>query len=122
MKRSLLFMACLGICALFLTACTKEKAFSAGTEMTAEELRLYRERLLAEQEAENTEQAPAPEVSDETELSVCYYTTNGSVWHADRNCSYLKRSQNVLEGSVEGAAIAGKTRPCSSCAAAYIED
>ena len=122
MKKSLLFMACVGICACFLTACGRDKSFSAGTEMSAEELRLYRERLLAQKEQEAPAEPEEPEQEPLEELDTCYYTENGTVWHADRNCSYLKRSQNVLEGSVEGAAIAGKTRPCSSCAAAYIEE
>ena len=132
MKKSLLLMACIGVCACVLAACAKDKAFSAGTELTADEIRAYRERLqaerLAKEEAENApEEAPdvAPDETVEEEsdeaLEVCYYTENGSVWHADRDCSYLKRSQNVLSGSVEGAAIAGKNRPCSSCAAAYQE-
>ena len=126
MKRSLLFMACLGLCACLLTACAKKTDFSAGTEMTAEELRQYREKLLAQKEQAKQEES-AEDVGAEkpvTDLAdlICYYTENGSVWHADRNCSYLKRSQNVLEGSAEGAAIAGKSRPCSGCAAAYIEE
>ena len=123
--KKLLMRACLGICALALAACAKERGFSAGTEMSAEELKAYRERLLAQQaEAEQKEEPAAPEAPAEEDelLDVCYYTQNGTVWHADRNCSYLKRSQNVLQGSVEGAAIAGKTRPCSSCAAAYTEE
>ena len=119
MKKRFLFMACLGLCACLLTACTKETSFSAGTEMSADELRLYRERLLAQkQQEEDAENKPAADVEE----LVCYYAENGSVWHIDRECSYLKRSKNVLEGSVEGAAIAGKTRPCSGCASAYIEE
>ena len=122
MKKSLLFMACLGLCACLLTACAREEGFSAGTEMTAEELRLYREKLLAQKEEAPAEKEPEDEAPTDVSELVCYYTENGSVWHADRNCSYLKRSQNVLEGSVEGAAIAGKERPCSGCAAADIEE
>ena len=119
MRRSLLLMACVGLCALAFSACTKDRAFSAGTEMNAEEMKLYRERLLAEKEEG---EVPEAEPEEPVPLETCYYTENGTVWHADRECAYLKRSKNVLNGSVEGAAIAGKTRPCSSCAAAYIED
>lgn len=130
MKKSLLMMACLGICAFVLTSCAKDSGFSAGTEMSGEELEKYRGQLLAAQDADKepaaSEKEDVPTISDqekeEAELSVVYYTENGTVWHAERDCSYLKRSQNVLEGSVEGAAIAGKTRPCSSCAKAYKEE
>ncbi len=120
MKKSLLMMACLGICAFVLTSCSKDHGFSAGNEMSGEELEKYREQLLAEQNEEKADEQEPEEPADEP-LEVVYYTENGTVWHADRNCSYLKRSQNVLEGSVEGAAIAGKTRPCSACAA-HIEE
>ena len=121
MKKSLLLMAFLGICAFVLTSCSKDHGFSAGTEMSGDELEKYRAQLLAEQAKEEQPADPEPEEPADEALSVVYYTENGTVWHADRNCSYLKRSQNVLEGSVEGAAIAGKTRPCSACAA-HIEE
>lgn len=128
MRKSLFLAACLGVCALLLTACTKEQVFSAGTEMCAEELELYRSKLLAKKDEGTDESLPEQErieveKNEENGLpDVCYYTENGSVWHASESCSYLKRSKDVLQGSVEGATIAGKQRPCSSCASVYIQE
>ena len=125
MKKPLLFMACVGICACVLAACTRGKTEVPGDELTAAEIEVYRQKLLAEQEAQRAEEVSSePEMAPEkeTETDVCYYTAVGTVWHADRGCSYLKRSKEVLEGSISGAAIAGKQRPCSSCASMYIQE
>jgi hypothetical protein len=121
MKRSLLLMACVGLCALALAACGKEEDFSAGKRMNAEETRALRDKMLAEQKKPEPEQTPAEEEAAELP-DVCYYTEKGGKWHASADCRYLKNSTDVLEGSVESAALAGKNQPCSACAAAYIED
>jgi len=113
MKRSLIFMACVSMVALALAACHRESGFSAGTEMNADEIRAYREKLLAESA---TETAPEESVSSEALPEVCYYVEKGSVWHASKSCSSLKKSENIIESDLEGAEIAGKARPCSKCA------
>ena len=41
-----------------------------------------------------------------------YWTPNGSVWHYDRNCSALSRSQEILSGTIEES---GKERGCKLC-------
>ncbi|MBQ8213728.1 MAG: hypothetical protein IJZ80_06940, partial [Clostridia bacterium] len=51
---------------------------------------------------------------------VCYYTETGSVWHASTDCSYLKNADHILQGTPEGAELAGKARPCSRCASLYV--
>ena len=44
-----------------------------------------------------------------------YWTSSGSVWHTRRDCSYIKKSQKVLSGTVEEAIADGKKKLCSSC-------
>ncbi len=46
---------------------------------------------------------------------VVYWTKSGYTWHISINCSYLKKSDNILSGSVEDAVEAGKTKVCSRC-------
>ena len=125
MKKSLIIMACLGACALLLAACGKEKRFSAGEEMDAEEIKAYREKLMAEATVKSEEPAePKPEIDEgENGLpTVCYYTEKGTKWHASHKCRYLQKSVDVMEGSLESAHLAGKTSPCSGCGAAYTEE
>jgi len=125
--KKLLMVACVGICALALAACGKGKSFSAGVEMNAEEARAYRERLLAQkaeeekaEDAVTSEDVPADEIEEGDELpDVCYYTANGGVWHYARSCSYLRNAEDILNGSVESAALLGKVRPCSRCASMF---
>ncbi|MBQ9099396.1 MAG: hypothetical protein IJY50_08220 [Clostridia bacterium] len=123
MKKSLIVMACLGACALVLAACGKEKRFSAGEEMNAEEIKAYREKLMAQTEP-SVDEAPetAPEAGEDALPAVCYYTEKGTKWHASLKCRYLRKSVDILEGSLESAHLAGKTSPCSGCAAAYTEE
>ena len=124
MKRSLILMACVGLCALALAACGKKDEFSAGQRLNAEETRALRDKLLAEEtenEAPKSEEAPAEEEQDGLP-AVCYYTEKGGKWHASADCRYLKNSADILSGSVESAVLAGKDQPCSGCAAAYIGD
>lgn len=144
MKKSLILMACVGVIALAFTACHREDGFSAGSEMSADEVRAYREKLLAEtlSEAKPPEATPPstpsepvlpstpsevtpPEAEGGEDVEdggteelpeICYYVANGSVWHASNNCSYIKNSKNVIQDDVEGAQAAGKARPCSKCA------
>ena len=131
MKKKLILMACLGMCALALAACGKEKTGEAGKEMSAEELRAYRDRLAAEAETASTDDTPAEapvetdvtaEETTEADDLVCFYTEKGTKWHVRENCQYLKNSKEIMVGDPESAAAAGKVTPCSACAAAYIED
>lgn len=123
MKKSLIWMACVGLCALALAACSKEDRFSAGKRLHADDAQDMREKLLAEQAQAPATEEKEPEVEVEDALPVvCYYTEKGGKWHASANCRYLKNSTDILEGSVEGANYAGKNQPCSVCAAAYIKE
>ena len=113
MKKSLILMACVSVVALAFASCHRESGFSAGTEMTADEIKAYREKLLTESTEEPT---PEQDVSSDAFPDVCYYVESGSVWHTSKSCSALKRSENIIESSPEGAENAGKARPCSKCA------
>jgi hypothetical protein len=71
---------------------------------------------------EETETAPADTAQSETAESETvavsgkvYWTKGGSVYHRDRDCYHLKKSQSVSEGSVEQAVSLGKERLCASC-------
>jgi hypothetical protein len=51
---------------------------------------------------------------DNREIKIYYYTESGTKWHIDKECRYLKRSKNILEGdykTVEGKGLS----PCSGC-------
>ena len=61
-------------------------------------------------------QAETPSYAEDVADGVMYFTENGSVWHRDRECSSLKRSTNVLSGTVEEAEAKGKAAPCKRCA------
>jgi hypothetical protein len=67
---------------------------------------------------EETETAPAEETAESETVAVSgkvYWTKGGSVYHKDRDCYHLKKSQSVSEGSVEQAVSLGKERLCASC-------
>jgi hypothetical protein len=113
MKKSLILMACVSMVALAFASCHRESGFSAGTAMNADEIKAYREKLLAEN---TVEPAPEEEAASDTLPDVCYYVEKGSVWHASKDCSSLKKSENIIESDPEGAELAGKARPCSKCA------
>lgn len=123
MKKGKILLACLGLCALALAACGKDKTKDA--PISADELRLQREKLLEQNsEAElPVSRTPVEEepVQEEDEI-VCYYTEKGGKWHIRESCQYLKNSKEILSGSYESALAAGKVTPCSACAAAYIEE
>ena len=113
-KRMLLLAAALGLCACTLMGCRQRPAFDAGEALSAEELATLRGSL-AQKGGEAELDAPAggdtPTQGDET----FYYTASGEVYHRDRNCTYLKKSSTVNEGTAEAAIAAGKIRACSRC-------
>lgn len=70
--------------------------------------------------SENDEMASGAQMADtdaaESEnKTVVYYTESGETYHFDRNCTYLKNSKLINEGSADAALTAGKSRPCSRC-------
>ena len=48
-------------------------------------------------------------------LSMCYFTQAGTVWHADRECFYIKTAAEIFSATPEHAMLSGKAKPCSRC-------
>lgn len=117
MKKSMLMLVCLGAAAWLLGNRKKE-------EKTAEVTLPAAPEAACEEPPAAVPQEPAEAISTEPKINesplTVYYTENGKVFHTDHRCVYLRRSASVLQTSVEVAALAGKTRPCSGCAA-YME-
>ncbi len=64
---------------------------------------------------ENASEATSEEINwDEYEGEV-YWTKSGTVWHISKNCSSLKKSHDIISGSVNDAKEGGKERACSRC-------
>ena len=63
-------------------------------------------------EAPETTAAEDSDSSQAPETGTVYWTPGGSVWHSDPNCGALKRSSEVLSGSVDDS---GKSRGCKIC-------
>ncbi len=45
-------------------------------------------------------------------VAIVYWTSGGSVWHADRECRHFKESSVILSGTIEES---GKDKACSAC-------
>lgn len=65
--------------------------------------------------AEDTAESETAESETVAVSGKVYWTKSGSVYHKDRDCYHLKKSQSVSEGSVEQAVSLGKERLCASC-------
>lgn len=48
--------------------------------------------------------------------AAAYWTPNGKSYHFSSNCTSLKRSKNILSGTLQEALNAGKKDPCNLCA------
>lgn len=55
------------------------------------------------------------ETANTTAPSVVYWTEGGSVYHHSSDCSSLRSSENILQGSIEDALLAEKERACKRC-------
>lgn len=110
MKRIAIVLAALLL--FLLAACAKDDGFDAGKTLTGEELEELQKSLLEEK---NQPVTPPEKVE-------CYYTAGGSVYHKDRNCSFLKNAKEVLGGTIEEATVTRALRPCSRCAAEKTEE
>ena len=56
------------------------------------------------------------ESSNENIGNICYWTESGSVWHTYKDCYHIKKSTNILSGTVEEAKEEGKSHICTACA------
>lgn len=55
------------------------------------------------------------DTANTTAPSVVYWTEGGSVYHHSSDCSSLRSSENILQGSIEDALLAEKERACKRC-------
>lgn len=110
MKRAVIVLAALFL--LLFAGCAKSDGFDAGETLSGEELEQLQKSLLEEK----NQPATPPEKIE------CYYTASGSVYHKDRNCSFLKNAKEVLEGTIEEATVTRALRPCSRCAVEKTEE
>lgn len=53
--------------------------------------------------------------SSDEDPELVYWTENGSVYHLKKDCSSLRRSTNILQGSIAEALAAKKERVCKTC-------
>ena len=100
--------ACIVVLLVLLTlaACTEQGAMEVfiGEVLSPEEQQsLYDAR--AEQESE-------PEINVKGKV---YWTKNGTKYHKDPECSYLRNAKELQSGTAAEAANHGASGPCSRC-------
>ncbi len=91
---------------LLISACASEPVYIAN-EIDADELWTVSENIVLTESAGETEK--------KWNGVTVYYTESGSVWHKSADCSALKKSKNVIEGTQEQAESEGKERACKKC-------
>ena len=55
-------------------------------------------------------------ISSNVNNKTVYFTPNGKSYHYDKDCSTLKRSKIILDGSQQEAISLGHADPCNICA------
>lgn len=109
MKKTAVLFAALGVGAAALAVLSRK--------MTKNEEKAVAEQVPEAPVSELPENAPEMAETDTVmPLSACFYTESGTVWHADRDCFYIKTAAEIFSDSPEGARLAGKQKPCSRCA------
>lgn len=94
--------AVLTVFVLFLASCERAPVVYVAETVDLDELYMMR----------TTE---GIEAASETEPDTVYWVKSGSTWHTNRNCHSLKKSSEIISGSVEEAKAAGKERKCKVC-------
>ena len=123
MKRKSLCVSLFCVMLLCLVACHQETDSIGGVPVTPEMLESVSRSLAEAKESElspQTETAVNKTTSDshtpeETSSDVVYWTESGSVYHITDECSSLRNSTTIHQGSVADALAAKKERPCKSC-------
>ncbi len=59
--------------------------------------------------------AAATQASKLSDGGKCYWTEGGSVYHFNPDCSHISHSAEIVQGTVQEAFDAGKTRGCKDC-------
>ena len=108
-KKNLLLLAAMaGVCVFGLISCRNRTEFSGGNPLSEEQAK---ELLATEPKKPET-----PPVLCEEEQTYYFVEGNGSVYHSEPSCTYLKKSQNVKSGTLAQVLAAGKVKLCGTCA------
>jgi len=86
-----------------------EKDFSGGTPVNDSIIDAAKDL------AEGTDPPKYEKVIGSDGLQIVFWTDGGSVYHTSKDCTTLSKSKNINSGSVDSAAVAGKSRGCSTC-------
>jgi hypothetical protein len=98
------YLVCLVLLLLLCGCSDGGVSFVNGETLShAQQESLYESRV---QESEE------PEIG---EKGVVYYTPNGTKYHKDPECSYLRNAKQLFSGSVAEAVNHGAESPCSRC-------
>ena len=129
MKRSIKIVIMILSFALVTALCscsifTYDKSRFEGGEPLDEELISRIESELSEKDelTEDTSSGMTVESEHESESEsdvesgvTVYWTSNGTVWHTRRDCSYIKNSENIFSGTENDAISNGIKQLCSNC-------
>ena len=99
-----------------------EPVFSLDLTENIPEITTDRELILPENsEIQSENQIPEEEnnsgtqiIEDKDSENPCYYTQNGTKYHLDYECRYLKNSSKIIKTTIEFAKDLG-LEPCSGC-------
>ena len=116
--------------ALVLPSCAVEGDFYGGVELDDSKMSEIKMSVLGTEQGEavsRSDEKDQEEIVESAESSredesltveesagTVYWTKNGQVWHYDKDCRYIKKS-DVVSGSLDAAKSEGKERACSSC-------
>ena len=84
-------------------------------ETSSEEAIALEEDLFKDENPEEEESLKEDESLKQNASAIFFWTPNGKSYHADQNCTYLKRSKTIISGTEQEAKEAGKTTVCSVC-------
>ena len=102
MKKSVAILAGLGLGAAALAFFSKK--MPQNEEKAKQEKELEAPRVATDKTVEEL-----PKTNTVTALSACFYTPNSVVWHADRECFYIRTAAEILSGNLESANIVHPT-------------
>ena len=117
--------------ALWLVSCSRNTDELGGVPVTPEMLESVSRSISEQQESdpvsksENMKETAltsvssvvyaTTEIAETVDSDVVYWTESGTVYHLTKECSSLRHSENILQGSVDEALLAKKERACKSC-------
>ena len=93
----------------------RDEIFGSGGIFVEDEIENEKQDGFVSGEIENNDTVIENVEGEETVPSTVYWSPNGSVWHIDKTCRYLKNSNTICEGTVDEAKNEGKEHMCSTC-------